>query len=146
MACACAPLKLHSQIKNACDVCITAVCWACVGHGLAYGKSVNGVTGGASGFLVHHGRDDTTATQYASWLFNWGFASTTATIVSGAVAERIHFRCYLAFCVVLSTLIFPIVAHWAWNGGGWLSNRLDASDRIFGCGALDLAGWVLFLG
>jgi len=67
-------------IKNALDVCITSVCWATVGHGLAYGRSSSGVFGGTNGYFV--GGWSATADFYASWLFNWTFVSTAATVVS----------------------------------------------------------------
>jgi ammonium transporter, Amt family len=83
---------------------------------------------------VFTSRDD-----YAVWLFHWAFVSTAATIVSGAVAERIHFRCYILFVVLLSLLIYPMVAHWTWSNDGFMSaNR--GSNLMFGCGVVDFAG------
>ncbi|MEM9008120.1 MAG: ammonium transporter [Cyanobacteria bacterium P01_F01_bin.86] len=56
----------------------------------------------------------------AKFFFQLAFAGTAATIVSGAVAERISFFGYFAFSAILSTLIYPFVGHWTW-GGGFLS-------------------------
>lgn len=56
----------------------------------------------------------------AFWLFQTVFAGTAATIISGAMAERTRFTGYLAYSIVISGLIYPVVGHWTW-GGGWLS-------------------------
>jgi Amt family ammonium transporter len=62
----------------------------------------------------------TTISAVAFFLFQAMFAGTAATIVSGAVAERIKFAGYIIFAVVIVALIYPFIAHWIW-GGGWLS-------------------------
>lgn len=59
---------------------------------------------------------------YAAFLFQLVFAGTAATIVSGAVAERIKYSAFIAFSFIMGTIIYPIVGHWIW-GGGWLANR-----------------------
>jgi Amt family ammonium transporter len=59
---------------------------------------------------------------YAAFLFQLVFAATAATIVSGAVAERIKFASFIVFSFVMGSLIYPIVGHWIW-GGGWLAER-----------------------
>jgi Amt family ammonium transporter len=125
-------------IKNALDVCITSVCWATVGHGLAFGRSTHGILGGTTGYFL--GGRNASAGFYAAWLFNWTFVSTAATIVSGAVAERIQFQAYASFVLLLSLLLYPLVAHWAWSDTGILSARRPPEDRLFGCGVVDLAG------
>lgn len=56
----------------------------------------------------------------AKFLFQLAFAGTAATIVSGAVAERIKFVSFLIFSLVLTGILYPITGHWVW-GGGWLS-------------------------
>ncbi len=63
------------------------------------------------------------------WFFQVVFAATAATIVSGAMAERTHFRGYIIYAAVLTAFIYPVVGHWIW-GGGWLADM----------GFLDFAG------
>ncbi len=74
----------------------------------------------------------------ARWLYSWAMASTAATIVSGAVAERVHFRAYLWFVTLYSALVYPMLVHWTWSPLGFLS--VNAEDRLFGCGVLEVAG------
>ena len=75
----------------------------------------------------------------STWLFQWAFAATAATIVSGAVAERVTFGCYIVYSIVLTSFIYPVVVHWGWNANGWASAWRE-NDLLFGCGVTDFAG------
>ena len=68
----------------------------------------------------------------AKFFFQLVFAATAATIVSGAVAERIKFQAYILFSALLVAVMYPITGHWIW-GGGWLGD-------IMGTGFMDFAG------
>lgn len=68
-------------------------------------------------FIVSPAEGFTGATTF---VFNLVFCATTATIVSGAMAERTKFSSYCIDLAVISLFIYPIEAHWIW-GGGWLS-------------------------
>ena len=75
------------------------------------------------GFIGKPGFDIFTAYESFDWsnfIFNLVFCATTATIVSGAMAERTKFLSYCVYSGVISALIYPIEAHWIW-GGGWLA-------------------------
>lgn len=74
-------------------------------------------------------------------IFQTVFCATSATIVSGAMAERTKFSMYLIYTIAISVLIYPVSGHWTW-GGGWLCNGSEGSlmQRIFGYGFHDFAG------
>ena len=121
-------------MKNLLDVSAGAIAFYAVGWGLAYGLSgdaTNGFVGTGHFFLV--GFDD-----WASWIFQFAFAATAATIVSGAMAERTKFRAYLFYSVFITGFIYPVVVHWVWDGNGWLTAFTD--NPIGTNGYLDFAG------
>lgn len=122
-------------MKNALDLSFGAVAYWAVGWGLAYGTTEFidiKFFGGGSFF---YGGEDA---DYAGFFFQFAFAATAATIVSGAVAERTKFAAYLVYTVVITAVIYPVVTHWAW-GDGFLSAY--ASDIQFGDnGMIDFAG------
>jgi Amt family ammonium transporter len=109
------------------DITIGTLCYFVVGFGLMYGKDVFGIIG-ASGFLLKGDLShiDLTISMDAYWLFQGAFVIAVISIVSGAVAERINFRAYLIFVVMMTAFIYPIAGHWVW-GGGWLS-RMGMQD------------------
>ena len=103
-------------MKNLMDFCIGTVVFILIGFGLLLGEDV-------VGFLGKPGFDIITNYESFDWsnfVFNLVFCATTATIVSGAMAERTKFLSYCVYSAVISALIYPIEAHWIW-GGGWLS-------------------------
>merc|ERR1711988_2095233 len=83
--------------------------------------------------------EDGTGVAYASWLFQWAFCAATATIVSGAVAERCTLAAYFTYSVCLTAFIYPVVVHWGWSPDGWASAWRE-KDLLIGCGAVDFAG------
>ncbi|MDY3826773.1 MAG: ammonium transporter [Lachnospiraceae bacterium] len=103
-------------MKNLMDFCIGTIVFILIGFGLLLGEDVVGLIG-RPGFDIF--------TSYANFdwsnfVFNLVFCATTATIVSGAMAERTKFLSYCIYSGVISAVIYPIEAHWIW-GGGWLS-------------------------
>lgn len=74
-------------------------------------------------------------------IFQTVFCATSATIVSGAMAERTKFSMYMIYTIVISVLIYPVSGHWTW-GGGWLSNAAEGSfmGDLFGISFHDFAG------
>lgn len=103
-------------LKNMLDVFISGIMYWILGYPLAYGEgnAFLGHTGWASYGISQH--------DYAYWFFQFVFAATTATIVSGAMAERCGFGAYLIYSAVLSGFVYPVVSHWAWAPSGWLAN------------------------
>ncbi|HUF54039.1 MAG TPA: ammonium transporter [Dehalococcoidia bacterium] len=122
-------------MKNILDASIGAIAFWAVGWGIAYGvsgESAPGLIGDGQFFL--RGFDD-----YASWIFQFAFAATAATIVSGAMAERTKFTAYLVYTVFITAFIYPVVVHWAWDANGWMST-FNADPGLPGNGYMDFAG------
>ena len=103
-------------MKNLMDFCIGTVVFILIGFGLLLGEDVCGLIGkpGFDIFTAYENFD------WSNFVFNLVFCATTATIVSGAMAERTRFLSYCVYSAVISALIYPIEAHWVW-GGGWLA-------------------------
>ncbi|MCR5791340.1 MAG: ammonium transporter [Lachnospiraceae bacterium] len=104
-------------MKNLMDFCIGTVMFILIGFGLFLGEDILGGFLGKPNFDIfsHYAEFD-----WSNFVFNLVFCATTATIVSGAMAERTKFLSYCVYSAVISALIYPIEAHWTW-GGGWLA-------------------------
>ena len=101
-------------MKNLMDFCIGTVMWFICGASLMLGENMLGGFAGKFSFDVfsNYGNFD-----YSSFVFNLVFCATTATIVSGSMAERTKFSSYCIYSAVISAVIYPIEAHWTWGGG-----------------------------
>ena len=103
-------------MKNLMDFCIGTVVFVLIGASLLLGEDLLGFIG-KPGFDIFTAYEDF---DFSNFVFNLVFCATTATIVSGAMAERTKFLSYCIYSAVISALIYPIEAHWVW-GGGWLA-------------------------
>jgi len=149
--------------KNFIVFAVSSLAFWFVGFGLMFGDGnpLVGLTGWVLG-----GADNSPATGdsyqgvfsalnwtgvplFAKFFFQLVFAGTAATIVSGAVAERIKFISFIAFSFVLVAVIYPVGGHWAW-GGGWLAGRgfadFAGSTVVHSIGGWAALSGVLFLG
>ena len=122
-------------MKNLMDFCIGTVVFILIGFGLLMGEDLFGFIG-KPGFDLFTAYADF---DFSSFVFNLVFCATTATIVSGAMAERTKFLSYCIYSAVISALIYPIEAHWIW-GGGWLS-QLGFHDFAVSC-AIHMVGGI----
>lgn len=104
-------------MKNLMDFCIGTVVFILIGFGLFLGENaLFGLIGKPNWqIFTDYGNFD-----WSGFVFNLVFCATTATIVSGAMAERTKFLSYCVYSAVISAVIYPIEAHWTW-GGGWLA-------------------------
>jgi Amt family ammonium transporter len=138
---------------------ISSLAFLIIGWGLMFGNG-NGLIGGEGLFFVH-GLDNSPATGdayagayqaiawatvplWAKFFFQLVFAGTAATIVSGAVAERIKFLSFVLFSFVMVGVIYPITGHWIW-GGGWLSS-LGFWDFAGSTVVHSVGGWAALTG
>ena len=122
-------------MKNLMDFCIGTVTFILIGFGLLMGEDLLGFIG-KPGFDLFTAYDNF---DFSSFVFNLVFCATTATIVSGAMAERTKFLSYCVYSGVISAVIYPIEAHWIW-GGGWLS-QLGFHDFAGSC-AIHMVGGI----
>ena len=103
-------------MKNLMDFCIGTVVFILIGFGLFLGEDLVGIIG-KPGFDIFTNYAEF---DWSNFVFNLVFCATTATIVSGSMAERTKFLSYCVYSAVISAIIYPVEAHWTW-GGGWLS-------------------------
>ncbi len=122
-------------MKNLMDFCIGTVTFILIGFGLLMGEDLVGIIG-KPGFDLFTSYANF---NFSSFVFNLVFCATTATIVSGAMAERTKFLSYCVYSGVISAVIYPIEAHWIW-GGGWLS-QIGFHDFAGSC-AIHMVGGI----
>ncbi len=122
-------------MKNLMDFCIGTVTFILIGFGLLMGEDLVGLIG-KPGFDLFTAYANF---NFSSFVFNLVFCATTATIVSGAMAERTKFLSYCVYSGIISAVIYPIEAHWIW-GGGWLS-QLGFHDFAGSC-AIHMVGGI----
>lgn len=123
-------------MKNVMDFCIGTVMFILIGCGLLLGEDVAGFIG-QPGFDIFTAYDNF---DFSNFVFNLVFCATTATIVSGAMAERTKFLSYCIYSGIISALIYPIEAHWIWSSDGWLY-QMGFHDLSGSC-AIHLVGGV----
>ena len=135
-------------LKNFCDFCVGALVYYFIGFGFMYGDDWHGIIG-INGFFdplnqdlaVWQGMEGSLSPQ-VYLLFQTMFCATTATIISGAVAERFKFNTYLILSAFMTGIVYPVIGHWVW-GGGWLS-QTGFSD-FAGSGAVHMCGGIAAL-
>lgn len=116
------------------DACIGGLVWWAWGFAFAYGAPETNSFIGSKYFF---GMDLEADGKYADWFFQWAFAATAATIVSGSLAERVNINAYLVFSFFMTSFIYPVVVAWTW-GGGFLG-KLGFTD-FAGSGIVHLVG------
>jgi ammonium transporter, Amt family len=131
--------------KNLMDFCIGTIAFWLIGYGIMFGAG-NGFFGSIEWFSkVDHGAG-VGLPNTVFFFFQLVFAATSATIVSGAMAERTRFHSYLVYSVIITLIIYPISGHWIW-GGGWLS-KLSVPFHDFAGSTVvhSVGGWIALAG
>lgn len=136
-------------LKNLMDFCIGAILFFLTGYGLMFGAS-NGWFG-TSDFLYGNSGDvgNTLGPVYNGWgfwFFQCVFCATAATIISGAVAERIKFHAYLIYTVVITGFIYPIFGSWVWGSSNFLFTNHFFHDFAGSTVVHSVGGWAALAG
>ena len=127
-------------MKNLMDFCIGTPAFWLVGFGLMFGKG-SGIIGSFDP-LIRGEYSQALPSGVPLWafaIFQTVFCATSATIVSGAMAERTKFSAYCIYSAAISLLIYPVSGHWIW-GGGWLS-QMGFHDFAGSC-AIHMVGGI----
>ena len=139
------------MMKNLMDFAAGSLAFYVLGAALMFGAS------SAAGWFGWGGLGmPTLASGEGAWdwtflFFQTMFAATAATIVSGAVAERIEFKSYLVYSVLVSALVYPVSGHWIWGGlaggdsAGWLE-ALGFHDFAGSTVVHSVGGWIALAG
>ena len=130
-------------VKNLFDTFLGSLAYFTVGSAFA-----NDARGG----VIGNGRffcEDFTSYDYTKWLWEFSFCTTSATIVSGCLAERTFVDTYIMFSIIMAAFIFPVCSSWVW-GGGWLQvlgfKDFAGSGVVHLCGAAAALAAVSILG
>jgi ammonium transporter, Amt family len=125
--------SINVALKNLVDLGISVLLFWAVGYGIAFGTSIAGIFGSDHFFF---NPESVAPREMVFFLFQMMFCSTATTIISGASAERLKFRAYAIITVIISGLIYPLFAHWAWNSHGFS----DGFGYLESLGLIDIAG------
>jgi Amt family ammonium transporter len=121
-----------TALKSVVDFTVVCIAWVAIGYAFSFGETAGGVLGTSLWF------GDGVRDHGMGWifvLFQMGFAATSVTIVSGAMAERVGFHTYVIISCVNGALIYPVVAHWVWGNA-----LFDQDTLLSGIGFYDFAG------
>lgn len=123
----------NTMLKNLLDACGASIAFYSVGYAFAFGdgSDPNGFIGTTNFFLMN-------VDDLAFWLFQYAFSAASATIVAGTLAERCQMAAYLCYSVMLTGMVYPVIAHSIWSDFGFLS--AGNTKPLFGVGVIDFAG------
>jgi Amt family ammonium transporter len=129
--------SINVSIKNLTDLGVSVLFFWLFGFALMFGQSFQGLAG-SSHFFVQIATGSGIAWTSVFFLFQAMFCSTAATIVSGAVAERMKYSSYIISTILLSAIIYPIFGHWSW--GSFYLESTDSQGWLESLGFIDFAG------
>ena len=132
--------SINVALKNAADFGVSVVIFWIFGFGLMFGKSFNGFFGTDLFFFK------TDVAEYMTYfVFQAMFVATAATIISGAVAERMKFNGYIIITILATGIIYPIVGHWTWSSS--YLNNMDVERQLLDItGQINTTGWLSTIG
>jgi Amt family ammonium transporter len=127
-------------MKNYMDMCVGALGFWALGYGIMFGTNPTGWYGTTNFFP-----NNLTHWEFTYLFFQMMFAATAATIVSGALAERIRYNAYLLGSFIITTFIYTFFGSWAWNSGGWLA-KMGFTDFAGSTVVHSVGGWCALAG
>ena len=141
------------MMKNVFDFVLGSIAFFFVGYALMMGTDAGGLIG-TDDFLMTSPLGDGAHWDWTFMFFMTMFSATSATIVSGAMAERTKFVSYLAYSVVISLVVYPVSGHWAWgalageSSAGWLSKLGSGAFHDFAGSTVvhSVGGWIALAG
>tara|TARA_Y100000816_G_scaffold279309_1_gene251440 strand:+ start:346 stop:2496 length:2151 start_codon:yes stop_codon:yes gene_type:complete len=132
--------SINVALKNAADFGVAVVIFWIFGFGLMFGESYKGIIGTDLFFFK------TNVAEYMTYfVFQAMFVATAATIISGAVAERMKFNGYLIITILATGIIYPIVGHWAWSSS-YLNNMDPVNQLLTVTNEIKTTGWLTDIG
>lgn len=143
--------SINIVMKVFTDCTVGMLSYWMLGFAIMYGADQAGLFG-SSGFFISGDLSHIKLNIpiYAYWIFQAAFAMAMASIVSGAVAERMKFGPYIIYTALAAGLIYPVAGHWVWAAGGWLAKMgmLDfaGSSAVHAVGGWSALAAVLVLG
>lgn len=154
IGCVRAKFAKHIAILILVDATASALGFYLFGYAFAFGDdmSADGSGNPAGNSFIgknYFAMDSLPPTKYYTWVFQWTFAATACTIVSGAIAERTRFEAYILYSLFMSSWVYPIIVHSIWSSSGFASAFRTGYDvnslvgggyLLFGSGAIDFAG------
>lgn len=132
--------SINVLMKNYMDMCLGGLIFWGAGFGMMFGHNISGFIG-----TDHFFPQQFTSVEAIKIAYQIMFAATAATIVSGAVAERMHFPAYLIFSGLVTGIIYPIYGSWTWNEHGWL-NALGFIDFAGSTVVHSIGAWCALAG
>lgn len=132
-------------LKNIALYSISGLMFWAIGYNLMYGVGEGGYLGTFTMWSAGPATADDGYSAGSDWFFQMVFCATTASIVSGTLAERIKLWPFLIFTAVLTGVIYPIQGSWEW-GGGWLDAQFGFSDFAGSTLVHSTGGWAALTG
>ena len=127
--------SVHSiLLKNMCDAAIGAAAFFTLGYAIGFGGGPDDTFAGNDKFFLR----GVPIESYHTVFFQWAFAATAATTVSGCMAERTQFVGYLVYSFFITAFIYAVPLHWLWSDAGWLCAW--GENAVFDKGMIDFAG------
>ena len=131
--------NINVALKNISDFGISIVCYWMVGYGFMFGASKSGFIG-FDDFLFDPTGAIASGPAMTFFIFQSMFCATAASIISGAVAERLKFNSYLVITSIVGTILYPVIGHWAWANSDENYGGDGTTGWLYDLGFVDFAG------